>query len=132
MRASGFILRFVDVVLLLLFGFIAISNLQNSDVTLPESEETEVSPLDTDEIIFVGVMSDGSYLVENETIRLTDLRSLQEHLNAKRLSRPGSPFKVRIRSSFDAPVRYAFEVATLCDNMGLDKALEVALKSSDT
>ena len=131
MRASGFILRFVDVVLILLFGFIAISNLQNSDVTLPESRETEVAPLDTDEIIFVGVLNDGSYLVENETVRLSALSSLRDHLNEKRRSRPDSPFKVRIRSSYDAPVRYAFEVATLCDNLGIDKALEVALKSPD-
>ncbi len=30
MRPSGFILRFVDVLLILLFGFISISNLQDT------------------------------------------------------------------------------------------------------
>ena len=56
MRAKGFILRFVDVVLILLFGFISISNLQDTEVNLPESSETAPVAMDTEEVVFIGVL----------------------------------------------------------------------------
>ena len=40
MSRSGFIVRFVDVVLILLFGFISISSIRVTEVELPTSSET--------------------------------------------------------------------------------------------
>ena len=127
MRASGFIVRFVDVVLLLLFGFITISNLQDTDVPLPESTETDPVPVDVEEVIFVGVLDDGRFLVEDETKVLNSIESLREYLQQTRRRLGPVPLKVRIRASRTAPVRYAFAVAALCDELGVNKSLEVEL-----
>ena len=125
MRASGFVVRFVDVVLILLFGFITISNLRDTEVVLPESTETDPVAMDVEEIVFVAVLADGSYLVEDETVRITSLMDARTFLLAE-LDRYGdAPVKVRIRSSHDAPVEYAFALAALCDQLGIPKALEV-------
>ena len=130
MNASGFIVRFVDVVLILLFGFITISNVRDTEITLPESTETEPVPLDVEEIIFVGVMNDGSYLVDDETLRISNLADAQRFL-LQELERHGdAPVKVRIRSSQDAAVEYAFALAALCDQLGIPKSLEVEVDMS--
>ncbi len=127
MTGSGFILRFVDVVLILLFGFITISNLQDTEVNLPESTETAPVAMDTEEVLFIGVLANGNFLIEDETVLVTSLESVREHLIASKRSISGGPLKVRIRSSKDAAARDAFAVATLCDELGLNKSLEVEL-----
>lgn len=127
MSGSGFILRFVDVVLILLFGFISISNLQDTEVNLPESTETAPVTMDTQEVLFIGVLADGQYLIEDETVVVSSLASVREHLISARRGVSGGSLKVRIRSSKDAAARDAFAVAALCDELGLDKALEVEL-----
>lgn len=127
MRASGFILRFVDVVLILLFGFISISNLQDTEVSLPESSETAPVAMDTEEVVFIGVLPDGKYLIENETILVSSIEDIRQHLISARRDFGDVPLKVRIRSSKDSAARDAFAVAALCDELGLAKALEVEL-----
>ena len=127
MRASGFILRFVDVVLILLFGFISISNLQDTKVELPESTETEPVAMDTEEVIFVGVLPGGSYLIEDESMLVSSLDDLEEYLVSYKRSLGDVPIKVRIRSSKDASAKDAFALATLCDELDLAKSLEVEL-----
>ncbi len=132
MKASGFILRFVDVVLILLFGFISISNLQDTEVNLPESSETAPVAMDTEEVVFIGVLPEGNYLIENETILVSSIDLIREHLGKAIRESGGGPLKVRIRSSKDATARDAFAVAALCDELGLAKALEVELNLQDS
>ena len=132
MRASGFILRFVDVVLILLFGFISISNLQDTEVDLPESTETAPVSMDTEEVVFVGVLPEGNYLIEDESVLITSVDLLRDHLVATKQAFGDVPLKVRIRSSRDAAAKDAFAVAALCDELGLAKALEVELKAQDS
>lgn len=127
MRASGFILRFVDVVLILLFGFISISNLQDTEVNLPESSETAPVAMDTEEVVFIGVLPGGSYLIEDETMQVSSIENLRTYLVNTKRSFGNAPLKVRIRSSKDAQARDAFAVAAICDELGLSKSLEVEL-----
>jgi biopolymer transport protein ExbD len=127
MTNSGFIMRFVDVVLIMLFGFITISNLQNSEVTLPESAETELQPMDTREVEFIGILADGTFLIQGEKTLISSLDSLRGFLSERREAVGVESLKVRIRSSWDAPVHYALDVAALCDELGLQKSIEVEL-----
>ena len=131
MRPSGFIVRFVDVVLILLFGFISISNIRDTDVALPQSTEVEPVSLDVEEVFFVGVLDDGAFLVEQENIVVHSINELRDHINRTRRRQEMAPMKVRIRSSKGAAVKYAFAVAALCDDLGLEKSLEVELDASD-
>ncbi|MEZ4698936.1 MAG: biopolymer transporter ExbD [Rhodothermales bacterium] len=131
MTNSGFIMRFVDVVLIMLFGFITISNLQDTDVALPESAETEPMPIDSEEIEFIGILPDGTFLIEDEQTKISSIEMLRGYLTRRvALLQQEARLKVRIRSSWDAPVHYALDVAALCDDMGIQKSLEVELNLS--
>ena len=131
MKDSGFIVRFVDVVLILLFGFITISNLQNSEVILPESTEAQPRPMEVDEVAFIGVLPDGTFLIEDETMLISSIGMLRTHLSETVAALPDGALKVRIRSSWDAPVQYALDVAALCDELGLETSIEVEVDVSD-
>lgn len=130
MGRSGFVVRFVDVVLILLFGFISISSIRETEIDLPISEETPPPLLEREEIVFVGIRSDGTYLVEDERRQLRGGAALHGFL-VERLDALGSvPVKVRIRASYDTPMGYLFLAARVCDAVGVSKAFEVQLQSS--
>ena len=127
MGKSGFVVRFVDVVLILLFGFISISSVRATEIDLAESTETPAPPLEADEVLFVGIRPDGTYLVDEERIELRGAVALLDFVDGE-LQRIGDrPVKVRIRASRDTPMRYLVDAARVCDQLGVPKALEVQM-----
>lgn len=128
MSGAGFIMRFVDVVLILLFGFISIAEIKQSEIELPKSTEIPQMPMDTEEVVFVGVRADGTFLVDEETREIRSYAALRAYLVEQRDRFAGVPVKVKLRCAFDAPVRYAMAAAQLCDQLGLRKALEVEIQ----
>ncbi len=132
MNNSGYILRFVDVVLILLFGFISIATIRESDIELPESTETQPDVVGEEEVIFVGVQADGTFLVDEETVALADISSLEQFLREEMARYEGYPLKVRIRASWDAPVVHLLSAAQLCDDLGLRKAIDVKMRVGET
>lgn len=127
MQKSGFVVRFVDVVLILLFGFISISSVRATEIELPESTETPAPIPGTEEMIFVGIRADGTYLVEDEGTEVRSARDLLTFL-AGEVERLGDrPVMVRIRASHDTPMRYLVDAARVTDELGLPKALEVRM-----
>jgi len=127
MRKSGFIVRFVDVVLILLFGFISISSIRETEVELPTSTETPPAPPERQEIIFVGITSDGSYLVRDEQLRLEGPAALYRFLSDY-VDDAEAPVKVRLRASHDTPMRFLVEASRVCDALGVDRAFEVLVQ----
>lgn len=127
MRKSGFVVRFVDVVLILLFGFISISSVRATEIDLPESTETPPPSPATEEVVFVGIRPDGTYLVDEETEELQGARALFDFL-VREVERLGDrPVTVRIRASHDTPMGYLVDAARVADELGLPKALEVRM-----
>ena len=127
MKRGGFLIRFVDVVLILLFGFIIISDIdEDSQIVLPKSTETPPLPPDFEELVFIGITNEGVYLLEEETIAVTSIPELERYLIQKK-ERYGEYLKVRIRSNYDTPVYYAIVAARICDNHAITKALDVQI-----
>lgn len=127
MGKSGFVVRFVDVVLILLFGFISISSVRATEIELPDSTETPAPPPQLDEVVFVGIRPDGTYLVDEESVELRGPRALLDFIGSE-LDRLGDvPVTVRIRASHDTPMRYLVDAARVCDELGVAKALEVRM-----
>ena len=127
MGKSGFVVRFVDVVLILLFGFISISSVRATEIDLAESTETPAPAPETEEILFVAIRADGTYLLDEERIEVQGVRELLSFV-ASELDRLGDrPVKVRIRASHDTPMRYLVDAARVCDELGVPKALEVQM-----
>lgn len=126
---SKFVVRFVDIVLILLFGFMAISRIQeNSIIELPKSEFTPKSTLETAYHLTVGIMEDGTYLVEQESVRLSTVGALRAWLVGQTGGLEAEMVQVRIRSQFNAPVKYAMRAARVCDELGFNKMLDVEMK----
>ncbi len=127
MRKSGFVVRFVDVVLILLFGFISISSVRATEIDLPESTETPAPLPETEEVLFVGIRPDGTYLVDEERTELRGAGELMRFLSAEAARLGDRPVRVRIRASHDTPMGYLVDAARVSDELGLPKALEVRM-----
>jgi biopolymer transport protein ExbD len=128
MGQAGYILRFVDIVLILLFGMISVSRIEPSDIKPPESTETPDKPVVQKRVLFVGVETNGTIHVGDDNRALGSLSDLTGFLQ-NRINQYGrSALKVRIRSSRRAPMRYLMRIAALCDELGLEKSIEVETK----
>lgn len=130
MGQAGYILRFVDVVLILLFGFISISSIETTTIDPPESTEAPSLPPDQQRVLFVGIQPNGTFLVEEETQSLTSIPALRTYLVNQRSRYGGAALKVRLRASRVAPIRYLTQAAALCDELGLRKSIEVKINRS--
>ena len=130
MKKKGFIVRFVDVVLILLFGFISISSIRATEIDLPDRTETTPPLPAADEQVFIAIRADGTYLVQDETLLIRGAESLYRFLS-KELSGTGTtPIKVRIRASHNTPMKYLVEAARVCDALDLPRSFEVLLRSA--
>ena len=127
MGKSGFVVRFVDVVLILLFGFISISSVRATEVELATSTEVPSPPPEVEEVVFVSIRADGTYLLDDERLEVRGARELLVALSSEVGEVGDAPVKVRIRASRDAPMRYLVDAARVCDELGLPKALEVEM-----
>lgn len=128
MNRKGIIVRLVDVVLNLLFGFMCISQVQkHTQIQIAESREFEIDRIDKEEVVLIGITPDGKFLVEDEQVAITDLPTLQEYIIKKRveLASIKRKMRVRVRSNWDTPIKYSFWISELCDQVGVPKGLDV-------
>jgi len=130
MRGSGFVVRFVDVVLILLFGFISISSIRETQIDLPLSTETPTPPPELEEILFVAIRGDGVYLVDDERSEIRTPSALYGFLSAQLATMGAVPVKVRIRASHDTQMRFLIDAARVCDALGVAKAFEVRMANA--
>ena len=130
---GGIVIRLIDVVLILLFGFIAVSEVsENTQIHLPESTQIPLSNPDKEEILIVSISKDGDYWVEEETVRIEDLAALRTYILTKYLKYVQEDeetlMRVRIRSDRDAPAKYTLNLAALCDDLNIVKGIDVQRK----
>lgn len=129
MKSGGFLLRFVDVVLILLFGFIVISDLdEDTQIVLPESQETEQTGPDLEQVVYISITSEGDYLAEAENLQFASNDDLESYIQAKK-NEFGENLKIRIRANHDTQVTYAIVAAQMCDRLQIQKAIDVRLLS---
>lgn len=127
MKRGRFLLRFVDVVLILLFGFVVISDIdEDSQIILPSSSQTEMFKAGAEVILFIGITTDGKYIDERENILFPSEQQLAVYI-AQHKSQYGNLAKVRIRANYDTQASYAIRLAQICDDIGINKALDVRL-----
>jgi biopolymer transport protein ExbD len=125
---NGMIIRLIDVVMLLLFGFISISQIsRKSMIALPRSVSVPPAVPDREEIVFIGVLPDGTFLVENETRSIIDPAMLQIYLRQTqaRLAVQKTNMRVRIRANWDVSMSHVFKAVASCDALKLPAGLDV-------
>ncbi|MDZ7332337.1 MAG: biopolymer transporter ExbD [candidate division KSB1 bacterium] len=128
MGKYNLMIRLIDVVFILLFGFIAISQIGISAAIDPaKSSEADQSGPDAPIEVIIGVSSDGSYPVEAGNLVLRNIREVRGYLAQKmtEAAARGVPVGVRIRAAWDSSVEHSLAVARLCRELGIPKGLDV-------
>ncbi|MDQ7064358.1 MAG: biopolymer transporter ExbD [candidate division KSB1 bacterium] len=127
-KRNNLMIRLIDIVFILLFGFIAVSQISNAEAIDPaKSTEAKQGAPDGAVILIVGVHADGMFTVDRDSKRFRRLRDLRRYLVAlqSELRAEGKDLGVRIRANWDAPTRYSMQVARLCRDLGIPKGLDV-------
>jgi biopolymer transport protein ExbD len=119
--------------MLLLFGFISISQIsRKSIIALPRSASVQPAVPDREEIVFIGVLPDGTFLVENETRSIVEPAVLQIYLRQTqaRLAAQKTNMRVRIRANWDVSMSHVFKAVASCDALKLPTGLDVIRASA--
>lgn len=134
MSKSKLIIRMIDIVFILLFGFIAVSQIDSSAAIEPpkSTEAMEGAPEGTRTII-IGVTKDGTYPIGAGEVVLKNLSELRSYLIQiiEEAENEGTQLGIRIRANWDSPVEYGLAVAKLCSNLGIPKGLDVVKLNAD-
>lgn len=120
-------LRLIDIVLILLFGFISISHVDRAwEVDLPQASFVPELPPDFEDWVVVAVADEG-FVCGAERLRLPNEIALGAWL--AREAAAGATH-VRLRADREHESRIVSSVAALCEGLDLDLALEIRLASS--
>lgn len=130
-RRSGngsLMIRMIDIVFILLFGFIAVSQISQAEaIEPPESEEALLAAPEGPHILVIGVKAADRFSVENGEKVFRNVHSLRKYLEqaAGRAAGSGEEFRVRIRANWDAPIETCMKAAKLCRDLGFAKGIDV-------
>lgn len=130
MSQGGIVIRLIDVVLILLFGFISISEISSrSFIKLPKSDQSLYTFPDPEDLVIIGITPDGKFLVNDESEVIANFRDLKNYLITKNQANIKNHIetRVRIRSNWNSPIKYTLAVANLCDLLYIPKGMDVIL-----
>ncbi len=125
------VIRLIDVVLILLFGFISISEISSrSALELPKSTQMAYVYPDKEDLLVIGITPSGRFLVEDETKVIDEFSSLRAYIEDKKAANLENKIetRVRIRSNWNTPIKYTLAVANLCDELQIPKGVDVILE----
>jgi len=134
MAKSTLMIRMIDIVFILLFAFIAVSQIgSNSAIDPPKSTEAIDSAPDMAHTIVIGVTKEGTYPVDSGNKVLTNIYELKRYLTQKanQTAANGKQLGVRIRANWDSSVEHGMAVARLCRDLGIAKGLDVVKLNGD-
>jgi len=125
---NNLVIRLIDVVFNLLFGFIAISQIGlSAAIEPPKSTEAVESAPDAAVTIIVGVTKEGTYPVDAGNLVLNNIGAVKGYLAEKmtKASTQGQQLGIRIMADWDSSVEYSLALARLCRELGIPKGLDV-------
>jgi len=128
MGKSSLMIRMIDVVFILLFGFIAISQIDSMTlIDPPKSTEASDSVPENANTIVIGVKNDGSFHVDGGLLAMTRIEQVQQYIfdKVQQAESKGNIIGVRIRADWNSPVEQGLAVVRLCRDLGIAKGLDV-------
>lgn len=128
MCTSKLIIRLIDIVFILLFGFIAVSQIDTSlAIEPPKSTEAGEGRPEGKLLIVIGVTRDGTFPIDAGDLILEDKDELRVFLAEKLAlaNKEGKELGVRIRAHWDSPVEHSLAVAQICRDLTIPKGLDV-------
>jgi biopolymer transport protein ExbD len=130
MSSGSTVIRYIDICMNLLFGFICFSELSHRDkIELATTVELKPAPPDAEMVVFVGVQSNGVYLLDGEKIRTPDPKVVEQYLLARKaeLAQRKYKMRVRVRANYDTPVRFVMRAVDLCDRIDVARSVDVRI-----
>ena len=135
MDSGNIMVRLIDLVFILLFGFIAISQFSTAKEVQPPKSSESTAYVDNDSmtVIVVCVLADGSFPINDGSVVMPDSTSLHHFLEdeTQKATRDEKMLGVRIRARFDSPLHRSMAVAQICKSLGVSKGLDVMRVESD-
>lgn len=126
--SGNLMIRMIDIVFILLFGFVAVSQISQAEATEPpKSEEASMDAPEGTHVLIIGVQNENHFSLEGGTKVFDDLhklRSFVEQANAELVGREQA-LRVRIRAGWNAPIESCMRVAKLCRDLGIAKGIDV-------
>jgi biopolymer transport protein ExbD len=121
------IIRLIDIVFILLFGFVSVSQVSSiKTIEPPKSTEASEAEPEGARIITVGVEKDGNYPIDGGEVVFQTLNDLRSFFAEAREKQPAmQQIGVRIRAHWESPLEYSIAVARICKDLGLPKGLDV-------
>jgi biopolymer transport protein ExbD len=120
-------LRLIDIVLILLFGFISISHIDRSlDVDLPTGEYIPAVPPDFQDWTVVAIDNSGAYICGLDRIKCVDTAQLNTYV--EKLKSDGHE-KIRLRVHHKQPGQSVAQVMEICRQYEVSVSLEVILET---
>lgn len=140
MATRGFLIRFIDIGLIVLFGFLMISDIEmSSRVDLAGVSQTEQEPTQDEEdraFLVVEVTADGTFRVTDSNAEVAEVRlaasrdDLAAILRAGRASHRDSSLDtvVLIQPDPASLVQFTVDVMDVCDQLRLPKSLRMDIE----
>lgn len=129
------IVRMVDVVLIVLFGFLMISKIQEQvDIPLPHSKGENLAAQIEKDVFDVYIRADGriqcgwidsKYEVQMPLDNTDQSFAVTKYNELKDLVAEANPGKmpVAIQAEFDAPTQFTVDMLDICKDLGMQKSI---------
>lgn len=128
MGKSGLIIRLIDVAMIILFGFIAISDIKvRAQIKLPsQDEEQQPEPGQRPVLLFVEIGLDKIVRITQDDqilIETTDLQQLETALvqTVEGIRTEGRKAVVLIDPDEDSPIQFTVDVLDMCERHSIPK-----------
>lgn len=122
-------LRLIDIVLILLFGFISISHFDRGlEVELPRAGHLPRLQAEFEGLALVALDADGSYVCGQERRVAEDEDGLRAWLDAEKTA---GATQVRLRADRGRPAADVARVQRLCTELGLGLTLEITRRPEE-
>ena len=119
------IIRLIDIVLLVLFGFISVSNLDDqTKVELPRSEEIPRAELETKDRVTISVDVMGEYYLQG-SFKPSSLDEVAQYLDDEKETWGSREMRILIRSDSGTPMASIKALVKLCSERGMDASFVV-------
>lgn len=128
MSKKSVIIRLIDIVLILLFGFLIVSEInKKSPVKLPQSDVKVKRELDEEELMIVGIKEDTTLYLEGEDRAIASMNELYALILVRNNSfdKLGRKFRVRIRSYWNLPIKYTMRIANFCRSNNIPVGMDI-------
>jgi len=128
MKGSNLIIRLIDIVLILLFGFLVISEIdKKSPVRLPQSDAKVKKINYEEELLVIGIIDNSTYIIEAEDITFNNISAVLNKIAKRRQSlvKLNRKLRVRVRSEWNLPVKYTMRIANYCRTQNIPVGMDV-------